>query len=111
MSTLFLPRFSSFFFSFTLFPLLPPSFTLLPPFLFPSLFLFFEGGTILHAAHLDLETLTMDREVMRIRDGLSLKYAELVYNGYWFSPEMDFLNNAMDHAQVRVHSKHTAVVL
>ena len=53
----------------------------------------------------------MDREVMRIRDGLSLKYAELVYNGYWFSPEMDFLNNAMDHAQVRVHSKHTAVVL
>lgn len=40
------------------------------------------GGTILHAAHLDLECLTMDREVMRIRDGLSLKYTELVYNGY-----------------------------
>ena len=60
------------------------------------------GGTVLNAAHLDLEILTMDREVMRIRDGLSLKYAELVYNGYWFSPEMDFLNNAMDHAQRHV---------
>ena len=57
------------------------------------------GGTILHKAHLDLELLTMDREVMRIRDGLSLKFAELCYNGYWFSPEMDFLNTAMDHAQ------------
>lgn len=60
------------------------------------------GGTVLNAAHLDLEILTMDREVMRIRDGLSLKYAECVYNGYWFSPEMDFLNNAMDHAQRHV---------
>jgi hypothetical protein len=48
-------------------------------------------GTILRAAHLDVEALTMDREVLRIRDTLSLKYAELVYNGYWFSPEMEFL--------------------
>ena len=60
------------------------------------------GGTVLSSAHLDLELLTMDREVMRIRDQLSLKYAELVYNGYWFSPEMDFLNSAMDHAQRHV---------
>jgi argininosuccinate synthase len=45
----------------------------------------------LRAAHLDVEALTMDREVLRIRDTLSQKYAELVYNGYWFSPEMEFL--------------------
>ena len=57
------------------------------------------AGTVLYAAHLDLETLTMDREVMRLRDSLSLKYAELVYNGFWFAPEMHFLRNAMDHAQ------------
>ena len=57
------------------------------------------AGTVLAAAHLDLETLTVDREVMRLRDSLSLKFAELVYNGYWFSPEMEFLNAAMQHAQ------------
>jgi len=63
------------------------------------------GGTVLFQAHLDLETLTMDREVMRIRDTLSVKYSELVYNGFWFSPEMQFLNNAMDHAQQVVTGK------
>ena len=57
------------------------------------------AGTVLYAAHLDLETLTMDREIMRLRDSLSLKYAELVYNGFWFAPEMDFLRNAMNFAQ------------
>jgi argininosuccinate synthase len=57
------------------------------------------GGTILYHAHLDLETLTMDREVMRIRDSLSLKFAELVYNGYWYSPEMEFVRNSLDYAQ------------
>ena len=57
------------------------------------------AGTILHRAHLDLETLTVDREVMRIRDTLSVKFAELVYNGYWFSPEMGFLRAALDHCQ------------
>lgn len=57
------------------------------------------GGTVLYAAHLDLETLTIDREVMRMRDQLSVKYAELIYNGLWFSPEMEFLNVGMDNAQ------------
>mmetsp|Transcript_24437 Transcript_24437/g.73337 ORF Transcript_24437/g.73337 Transcript_24437/m.73337 type:complete len:465 (+) Transcript_24437:123-1517(+) len=57
------------------------------------------AGTVLAAAHLDLETLTIDREVMRLRDALSIKFSELVYNGYWFSPEMDFLRAAMDQAQ------------
>lgn len=60
------------------------------------------GGTILREAHLDIEALTLDREVLRIRDGLSLKYAELVYNGFWYSPEMEFLQNSMDFAQRHV---------
>ncbi len=45
------------------------------------------GGTILLAAHRDLETLTMDREAMQLRDSLIPKYAQLVYNGFWFAPE------------------------
>ena len=45
------------------------------------------GGAILHFAHRQMETLTMDREVMHLRDSLIPKYAELVYNGYWFAPE------------------------
>ncbi len=57
------------------------------------------GGAILHNAHRDLEGLTMDREVMSLRDGLALKVAELIYNGFWFSPEMEFLMAAMDKAQ------------
>lgn len=60
------------------------------------------GGTILRAAHLDIEALTADREVVRIRDGLSIKYSELVYNGFWFSPEMEFLQHAMDYTQRHV---------
>ena len=47
------------------------------------------GGAILHFAHRQIETLTMDREVMRLRDGLIPKYSELVYNGFWFSPERE----------------------
>lgn len=57
------------------------------------------GGAILHNAHRDLEGLTMDREVMRIRDTLSLKMAELIYNGFWFSPEFEALMAFMDKAQ------------
>jgi argininosuccinate synthase len=57
------------------------------------------GGAILHVAHRDLEGLTMDREVMKLRDSLSPKVAELIYNGFWFSPEMEFLMTAMDKAQ------------
>jgi len=57
------------------------------------------GGEILHYAHRDLEGLTMDREVMKIRDTLSLKVAELIYNGFWFSPEFELLMVTMDKAQ------------
>jgi argininosuccinate synthase len=49
------------------------------------------GGTILHAAHRGVESITMDREVMHLRDSLIPKFAELIYNGFWFSPEMDLL--------------------
>jgi len=57
------------------------------------------GGTILHHAHLDIEGIAMDREVMRLRDMLTAKLSELIYNGFWFSPEMDFLMAAIDKSQ------------
>jgi argininosuccinate synthase len=57
------------------------------------------GGTILHLAHTDIEGIAMDREVMRLRDMLSSKFAELIYNGFWFSPEMEFLRSAIDKSQ------------
>jgi argininosuccinate synthase len=57
------------------------------------------GGAILREAHLDIEGIAMDREVMRLRDMLSAKFAELVYNGFWFSPEMDFLMSAINKSQ------------
>jgi argininosuccinate synthase len=52
------------------------------------------GGTILHHALRDLEGLAMDREVLRLRDMLSPRFAEIIYNGFWFSPEMDFIQAA-----------------
>ena len=60
------------------------------------------GGTILRAAHRDLETITLDREVMRIRDSLVARYSELIYNGFWFSPEMRLLQKTMDETQTTV---------
>ncbi len=57
------------------------------------------GATILHAAHKDIEGIAMDREVMRLRNMLAPVFAELVYNGFWFSPEMEFLQAAMDKSQ------------
>ena len=61
------------------------------------------GGTILRIAHRDLETITLDREVMRIRDSLVPQYSQLVYNGFWFSPEMRLLQNTMDMTQQTVN--------
>jgi argininosuccinate synthase len=60
------------------------------------------GGEILYKAHRDLEGLTMDREVMKIRDMLSLKVAELIYNGFWFAPEFDLLMVTMNKAQENI---------
>jgi len=63
------------------------------------------GGTILHAAHRAVESITMDREVMHLRDSMIAKYAELVYNGYWFSPERYLVQALMDQAQKNVTGK------
>ena len=57
------------------------------------------GGAILHFAHRQIETLTMDREVMHLRDGLIPKYSELVYNGFWFSPEREALQALVTETQ------------
>ncbi len=60
------------------------------------------GGTILYHAHRAVESLTLDREVAHLRDELSLRYAEMVYNGFWFSPEREALQAFMDDVQSRV---------
>jgi argininosuccinate synthase len=57
------------------------------------------GGTILHHALRDLEGIAMDREVLRLRDMLSPRFAELIYNGFWFSPEMDFIQAAFRQSE------------
>jgi argininosuccinate synthase len=57
------------------------------------------GGTLLHKAHRAVESLTMDREVMRIRDSLIAEYATLVYRGFWFSPEREMLQAMIDQTQ------------
>ncbi len=60
------------------------------------------GGTLLHAAHRAVESLTMDREVMHLRDSLVPRYAELVYYGYWFAPERTMLQAAINESQKNV---------
>ncbi len=60
------------------------------------------GGTILHAAHRAVESLTLDREVMHLRDSLMPKFAELIYYGYWYSPEMDVLKGMVEKTQENV---------
>ncbi len=57
------------------------------------------GGTILREAHMAVEQITMDREVMRIRDSLIPEYARQVYAGYWFSPEREMLQTLIDDSQ------------
>jgi argininosuccinate synthase len=57
------------------------------------------GGTVLHIAHRALESITLDREVMHLRDSLIPRYAQLVYNGFWFAPERTMLQAAIDEAQ------------
>ncbi|WP_446008416.1 argininosuccinate synthase [Candidatus Electrothrix sp.] len=61
------------------------------------------GGTILREAHRDLETITLDREVLRIRDSLVPEYSRLIYNGFWFAPEMEILQKTMDESQKTVN--------
>ncbi|GAB7024944.1 argininosuccinate synthase [Geotalea toluenoxydans] len=61
------------------------------------------GGTILREAHMAVEQITMDREVMHLRDSLVPRYAEMVYNGYWFSPEREMLQALIDESQKTVN--------
>ena len=60
------------------------------------------GGTVLRVAHMAIESITMDREVMHLRDSLIPKYSELVYYGFWFSPEMKLLQDMVDRTQTNV---------
>jgi argininosuccinate synthase len=63
------------------------------------------GGTILHAAHRGLESITLDREVLRLRDSLIPRYAEMIYYGYWFAPEREVLQKLIDAAQANVSGR------
>ncbi|MFI4975643.1 MAG: argininosuccinate synthase [Caulobacterales bacterium] len=60
------------------------------------------GGTILLAAHRGIESITLDRGAMHLKDELMPRYAELIYNGFWFSPEREMLQAAIDHSQAMV---------
>lgn len=60
------------------------------------------GGTILRTAHMAMESITMDREVMHLRDSIIPKYSELIYYGFWFSPEMKLLQDMIDQTQINV---------
>jgi argininosuccinate synthase len=60
------------------------------------------GGTILHFAHKQIETLTLDREVMHLRDTFIPRYSEMIYYGFWFAPEREFLQAAIDQSQENV---------
>ena len=63
------------------------------------------GGTILHAAHRAIESITLDREVLHLRDSLIPRYSELVYYGYWFSPEREIMQGMIDEIQKNVSGK------
>ena len=60
------------------------------------------GGTILHVAHRGIEQITLDRGAAHLKDELMPRYAELLYNGFWFSPEREMLQAAIDHSQSKV---------
>ena len=69
------------------------------------------GGTILHAAHRGIESITLDRGAMHLKDELMPKYAELVYNGFWFAPEREMLQAAIDRSQEFVSRRGAAQAL
>jgi argininosuccinate synthase len=60
------------------------------------------GGAIYHAAHRAIEQITLDRGAMHLKDELMPRYAEMLYNGFWFSPEREMLQAAIDHSQAKV---------
>ncbi len=76
------------------------------------------GVSVLHLAHRAVESITMDREVLHLRDGLIPKFASLIYNGFWFSPEMQVLRALIDESQrtvngtarIKLYKGHASVV-
>jgi argininosuccinate synthase len=60
------------------------------------------GGTVLHAAHRGIESITLERGAAHLKDELMPRYAEMVYNGFWFSPEREMLQAAIDKSQEHV---------
>jgi argininosuccinate synthase len=60
------------------------------------------GGTILLAAHRGIESITLDRGAMHLKDELAVRYAQMIYNGFWFAPEREMLQAAIDHSQQKV---------
>jgi argininosuccinate synthase len=60
------------------------------------------GGTILYFAHRGIESITLDRGAAHLKDELMPKYAELIYNGFWFSPERELLQGLIDSSQEKV---------
>jgi argininosuccinate synthase len=63
------------------------------------------GGTVLHIAHRAIESITLDREAMHLRDSLISRYAELIYYGFWFSPEREAMQKLIDDTQKNVNGK------
>mgnify|MGYP001279055235 FL=1 len=63
------------------------------------------GGTILYHAHRAIESITLDKEASHMKESISSKYAELVYNGYWFSPEREMMQALIDQSQKNVEGK------
>lgn len=61
------------------------------------------GGTVMQRAHRAIESITLDREAAHLKDELMPRYAKLIYNGYWFSPERDMLQAAIDQSQAHVN--------
>ncbi|HET8613625.1 MAG TPA: argininosuccinate synthase, partial [Sphingomonas sp.] len=61
------------------------------------------GGAIYHAAHRGIEQITLDRGAAHLKDELAVRYAELIYNGFWFAPEREMLQAAIDHSQAKVN--------
>ena len=65
------------------------------------------GGTILYVAHRAIESITLDRESAHLKDSLMPRYAELIYNGFWFAPEREMLQAAIDKSQEHVEGEVT----
>lgn len=63
------------------------------------------GGSILRSAHMALESITLDREVMHLRDSLVSRYSELIYYGFWFSPERELIQRLIDESQANVNGR------